>query len=255
MKVVILTGGAGTRISEETQVIPKPMVEIGKKPILWNLMKHYSYYGHDEFYLALGYKQEKIREYFINYHKNYSDIQINTRHDNYIFYNSALEDWTVNLIDTGQDTMTGGRILRLKNYINETFMMTYGDGIGNIDLNALLKFHKSHGKLATVTIIQNKDKFGIMKIKDNGIVTEFNEKKAHDGHYVNIGFFVLEPEVFNYIVNDKTFFEKEPLEKLVQDEQLMAYHHKGFWKNMDTLKDKNEFEQMIQEKNTPWIIW
>ena len=256
-KVVILAGGYGTRFSEETQIIPKPMIEIGDKPILWHLMKYYNSYKYKNFILCLGYKQEYIREYFKNYFYNNSNITINTFFNSYESHSSPKENWNVSLIDTGLNTLTGGRLLRLKEFLKKekTFMLTYGDGLSTINLDKLLGFHQSHGKIATVSIVPSRDKFGVVEIDDNNMVRSFNEKKVYDRNYRNIGFFVLNSEIFNYLEDDNTILERKPLELLVKEKQLMAYEHDGFFKCMDSLKDKKEFEQLVKENNTPWKIW
>lgn len=255
MKVVILAGGFGTRLSEETDLKPKPMVEIGGKPILWHIMKIYSHYSINDFVICLGYKGYIIKEWFANYFLHNSDVTIKLKNNEIKVHNTQTEDWTVSLIDTGLNTQTGGRLKRVKDYIsNETFMFTYGDGVADININELLKFHKSHGKFATVTVVQPPGKFGSVEINENK-VTEFHEKPPGDNAWINGGFFVLEPDVINYIKDDNTIWEREPLENLANDGQLMAYKHKGFWKCMDTLRDKRELDTLWESKKALWKIW
>ncbi|MCX7738951.1 MAG: glucose-1-phosphate cytidylyltransferase [Hydrogenothermaceae bacterium] len=255
MKVVILAGGFGTRLSEETDIKPKPMVEIGGKPIIWHIMKIYSYYGFNEFLICLGYKGYLIKEYFANYFLHMSDITINLRSNKMEIHDIKSEPWIVTLVDTGLNTMTGGRIKRVKDYIgNETFMLTYGDGVGDINIVKLLEFHKSHGKYATLTAVQPSGRFGALDLEGD-FVKNFQEKPRGDGSWVNGGFFVLEPEIFDYIDGDETIWERDPLEKLAIDGQLVAYKHTGFWKPMDTLRDKRELENLWNSGNAPWKIW
>jgi len=255
MKVVILAGGFGTRLSEETEIKPKPMVEIGGKPILWHIMKIYSSFGFNDFIICLGYKGYVIKEYFANYFLHMSDVTIDLKNNKIEIHNVKSEPWRVTLVDTGLNTMTGGRIKRIQQYVaDETFMLTYGDGLGNININELLEFHRKHGKYATITAVQPTGRFGALKLKGNQVLA-FKEKPKGDGGWINGGFFVLEPEIFNYIEGDETVWEKEPLENLAKDGQLMAYKHKGFWKPMDTLRDKRELESLWQSGNPPWKIW
>jgi glucose-1-phosphate cytidylyltransferase len=256
MKVVILAGGFGTRLSEETVNIPKPMVEIGEKPILWHIMKIYSYYGYNDFIICLGYKGYIIKEYFINYFMHMSDVSVNLANGEIEVHNSHAENWKVTLVDTGLNTMTGGRIKRVKEYLNnETFMMTYGDGVGNINIKELVDFHKSHGRLATLTAVQPSGRFGTLTINEEKKIESFIEKPDGDGAWINGGFFVLEPEVINYIKGDNTTWEREPLENLTKDNQLYAYQHKGFWRPMDTLRDKIELERLWNNGEAPWKVW
>ncbi|ABR55971.1 glucose-1-phosphate cytidylyltransferase [Methanococcus aeolicus Nankai-3] len=255
MKVVILAGGFGTRLSEETHKIPKPMVEIGGKPILWHIMKIYSTYGYNDFVICLGYKGYVIKEYFANYFLHNSDVTIDIKNNTMEIHNNYSEPWKVTLVDTGLNTMTGGRIKRVAKYLDdETFMLTYGDGVGNINIKELVEFHRNHGKLATVTATQPEGRFGALRLEDNK-VTSFAEKMDNKDSWINGGFFVLEPEVINYIKDDTTIWEREPLEKLSKDGELMAYFHNGFWKPMDKLKDKMELEEMWNSGNAPWKIW
>jgi glucose-1-phosphate cytidylyltransferase len=256
MKVVILAGGFGTRLSEETVNIPKPMVNIGEKPILWHIMKTYSHYGYNDFVICLGYKGYIIKEYFMNYFMHMSDITVDLTDGGIKVHNSEAEDWKITLVDTGLNTMTGGRIKRVKEYLNdETFMLTYGDGVADVNIKELVNYHKEHGKLATLTSVQPSGRFGALTMKEKGKVESFIEKPAGDGAWINGGFFVLEPEVIDYITDDTTVWEREPLEKLSKDGELYAYKHKGFWKPMDTLRDKNDLEKLWQEGIAPWKIW
>lgn len=256
MKVVILGGGYGTRLSEETVNIPKPMVEIGGKPILWHIMKIYSHYGYNDFIICLGYKGYIIKEYFMNYFMHMSDITVDLSNGGIKVHNSKAENWKVTLVDTGLDTMTGGRIKRIKDHLNgERFMLTYGDGVGDVNINSLVKFHESHGKLATMTAVQPSGRFGALRINDDKKVESFVEKPAGDGAWINGGFFVLEPQVIDYIKDDSTTWEREPLENLTKESQLFAYKHEGFWKPMDTLRDKIELEKLWSTKEAPWKIW
>ncbi|MDD6038021.1 MAG: glucose-1-phosphate cytidylyltransferase [bacterium] len=257
MKVVILAGGLGTRISEESHLKPKPMIEIGDAPILWHIMKYYSSYGFDEFIICAGYKQYVIKEYFADYYLHRSDITFDFSADNkMIIHNNIAEPWKVTIVDTGYETMTGGRLKRVAKYIgDETFMMTYGDGVSNVDLDRLLAFHKAHKKLATITAIQPGGRFGVLDIDENQGVRQFSEKAKEDGGWINAGFMVLEPDVLDYIDGDATFFEREPLERLAQSGQLSAYKHDGFWKCMDTMRDKEQLEGMWAYGNAPWKRW
>ena len=252
MKTVILCGGLGTRLSEETHLKPKPMVEIGNKPILWHIMKKYEKAGFNKFLLALGYKGNYIKDYFVNYNLRTSDFRINTLTGKVDLKTNALEDWNVSLIDTGQNTLTGGRLLRLKDNISETFMLTYGDGVCDVNLSDLVKFHKSHGKVATVTSVRPPARFGDMKIDDNK-VTKFKEKPQTETGWINGGYFIFEPQIFNYLENDTTILEKEPLENLSKDGELMAYKHSGFWQCMDTIRDRDYLNDRIEKGETPWL--
>jgi len=255
MKVGILAGGKGSRLAEETDIKPKPMVEIGGKPIIWHIMKHYSIYGFNEFVIALGYKGEVLKKYMIDYSALEGNVKVDFRSGKVSPEGEKHIDWTVELIETGMETMTGGRIKRLQPYMdNETFMLTWGDGVSDIDLQALLDFHKSHGKLATLTAVRPPARYGHL-IFDGDRVTEFNEKPQIGEGWINGAFFVLEPEVFNYIEGDDTQWEKEPLERLAEDGQLMAYRHESFWQCMDTLREKHILETLWQNGNAPWKIW
>lgn len=255
MKVVILAGGFGTRLSEETIVKPKPMVETGGKPILWHIMNIYDAYGFNEFVVALGYKGESIKEYFLNYHNLQSDLTVSLKTGEVTASKNCCRDWTVHLIDTGLNTMTGGRLYRLKDKLKgESFMLTYGDGVSNIDINKLLEFHKSHGKKATITAVKPSARFGGMKFNGDRVI-EFTEKPQAGEGWINGGFFVFEPEVFKYLSGDQTVLEKEPLENLAKDGQLMAYKHEGFWQCMDTLRDKQLLEKLWESGKAPWKVW
>ena len=256
MKVVILAGGLGTRISEETVFKPKPMVLIGDKPILWHIMKIYSSYGFNDFVICCGYKGHVIKEYFANYLLHESDVTINTSTNDLTFHNSNSENWNVSLINTGELTMTGGRIKRIQEYVgNESFFLTYGDGVGDVNIQELLNFHKSHGKKATLTATKPFGRFGVIDITDNGQITSFKEKDKEDVSWINGGFFVLEPNVFDYIEGDSTVFEKEPLEKLTQEGELNAFKHDGFWRAMDSLNDKNVLEEYWNTGTAAWKVW
>lgn len=256
MKVVILAGGMGTRISEETVVRPKPMVEIGGKPILWHIMKIYSHYGHHDFIICLGFKGYMIKEYFSNYFLHMSDVTIDMQHNSMKVHQKYAEPWKVTLVDTGMDTMTGGRIRRIAPYIGkETFLMTYGDGVSDVNILKLIEYHKRHGKAATVIASQPSGRFGIMGIGSNERVTSFQEKPAGDGSWINGGFFVLDAGVLDILADDQTVFEKEPLEQLAKNEQLMAFKHDGFWYAMDTLRDRNHLESLWQSGKAPWKVW
>lgn len=255
MKTVILAGGLGTRLSEETDIRPKPMTEVGGKPVIWHIMKIYSTYGFKDFVICLGYKGYMLKEWFANYFLHNSDVTIKLKENKVSVHSTKSEDWSVSLIDTGMNTMTGGRIKRIKDYVNnETFMLTYGDGLSSVDIIKLLEFHKSHGKLATMTVVQPPGRFGSLETKGTHI-TRFVEKPQGDGMWINGGFFVLEPEIFQYIKNDESVWEKAPLEKLAETGQLMAYKHTGFWKPMDTLRDKRELENLWEAKKAPWKVW
>jgi len=257
MKVIILAGGGGTRISEETDLRPKPMVEIGGKPILWHIMKIYSHYGFNDFVICLGYKGYQIKEYFAHYFLHQCDVTFDFRNNNQLsVHNQNAEPWKVTLVETGLNTMTGGRIRRVAPYVgNETFMLTYGDGVSDVSLEHLLAFHLAHGRYATVTSVQPSGKFGALDLDDKNKVTSFLEKPKGDGSWINGGFFVLQPEIFNYLEGDATIWEREPLECLVKEEQLMAFKHEGFWKPMDTLRDKIELENLWNNTVAPWKVW
>lgn len=256
MKVVILAGGMGTRISEETVVRPKPMVEIGGKPILWHIMKIYSHYGYNDFIVCLGFKGYMIKEYFSNYFLHMSDVTFDMQHNTMEIHERYAEPWKVTLIDTGSETMTGGRIKRVAPYVGgETFMMTYGDGVSDVNIARLVEYHRSHGKYATVTATQPSGRFGAMSLGREARVESFQEKPAGDGSWINGGYFVLDPKVLDLIPGDDVIFEKKPIERLAHDGQLVAYKHNGFWYAMDTLRDKNHLESLWQSGKAPWKIW
>ena len=254
MKVVILAGGLGTRLAEETEVKPKPMVEVGGQPILWHIMLHYAHYGFKNFILALGYKGEVIKKYMVDYCALNSDLTVNMKTGETIMHDGYKPDWMVDLIDTGMNTMTGGRVKRLSRHLNETFMLTYGDGVSNIDLCKLLEFHRSHGKLATLTAVRPTARFGHLDLND-GAVASFTEKPQTAEGWINGGFFVCEPGVLDYIDDDNTFWERDPLERLSRDGQLMAYRHDDFWQCMDTLRDKLTLQKLWDSGQAPWKIW
>jgi len=257
MKVVILAGGFGTRISEESHLRPKPMIDIGGMPILWHIMKIYSYYGFNEFIICCGYKGYMIKEYFADYYLHRSDITFDFSNSNeMIVHNNVAEPWKVTIVDTGLNTMTGGRIKRVKNYIgNNPFMLTYGDGVSDIDINQLINFHKENHKLATLSAIQPGGRFGVIDIGEKNTIKSFVEKAKEDGGWINAGFMVLEPEIFDYIEGDNTIFEKEPLEMLAKNNTLMAFKHRGFWQCMDTQRDKNLLENLWENDSAPWRKW
>ncbi len=258
MKVVILAGGKGTRISEESQFRPKPMIEIGGKPILWHIMKEYSFYGFNEFIICAGYKQDKIKEWFANYFLHNSDVTFDfSNGGNTIkIHSSKIEPWIVTIVDTGLETMTGGRIKRIQKYIgNETFMMTYGDGVCDVDINKLVAFHNQHKKMATLTAVLLQQQKGILDIGGDNAVKSFREKNFNDGNPINAGYMVLEPSIFDLIEGDLTIFEKDPLEKLADMGELMSYKHTGFWQCMDNEREKLQLEVMIESGKAPWIKW
>jgi len=257
MKVVILAGGFGTRLSEETENIPKPMVRIGDKPIIWHIMKIYSQYGYNDFVICLGYKGYAIKEWFANYFLHNSDITIDVRNNNIEVHNSVTEPWKVTLVETGLNTQTGGRIKRIQKYIgNEPFMLTYGDGVSDVKIDELIAYHKKKGKLLTVTAYRPKGKFGSLNMDALGNVQSFTEKPVGDGMWINAGFFVCEPTVFNYLSeDDDEIFERKPLEQLAQEGQMDAFKHYGFWQPMDTLRDSVELNAMWNSGNAPWKIW
>jgi glucose-1-phosphate cytidylyltransferase len=255
MKVAILAGGKGTRLAEETTVIPKPMVEIGGQPILWHIMMHYSYFGFNEFVIALGHKGEVLKKYMVDFCSLNGDLTVMLRTGQIRNHHQHNPDWTVDLVDTGLDTMTGGRIKRLEPYLcGETFMLTWGDGVSNINLNDLLAFHRAHGKLATLTAVRPPARYGHLVFNGNQ-VEEFSEKPQIGEGWINGAFFVLEPEVFNYIQGDETMWEREPLERLAASGQLMAYKHEGFWQCMDTLREKHLLNTLWESSNPPWKFW
>ncbi len=257
MKVVLLAGGYGTRISEESYLRPKPMIEIGEMPILWHIMKEYSYYGYNEFIICAGYKQHVIKEWFADYFLHTSDITFDfTEGNKMIVHNQHAEPWKVTVVDTGLNTMTGGRIKRVQQYIgNETFLMTYGDGVCDVDIAKLVEFHKSHGKLATLTAVKLKQQKGVLDIGGDNVVRSFREKSMIDQAPINAGYMVLEPKVLDYIAGDDISFEKEPLEQIAAEGQLMSYLHSGFWQCMDTKREKDILETLWQNENAPWKSW
>ncbi len=257
MKVVILAGGLGTRISEESHLKPKPMIEIGGRPILWHIMKIYSAYGFNDFVICLGYRGYFIKEYFAHYFLHESDVTFDFRHESQrIIHQHTAEPWRVTLVDTGGDTMTGGRVKRIAPHIgDETFMLTYGDGVADVNISKLLSYHRSHGKQATVTSTQPSGRFGALNLDSGDRVVSFHEKPAGDGSWINGGFFVLEPSVFQRITGDSTFFEREPMESLASDGELMAFKHHGFWQPMDTLRDKTHLEELWNSGRAPWGVW
>ncbi len=256
MKVAILAGGFGTRLSEETDVRPKPMVEIGGKPILWHIMKHYSHYGHNEFVILLGYKGYYIKEYFANYFLHQSDVTLDLKNNKMEIHNTASEPWKVTLVDTGLETMTGGRVKRAQKYLEqETFLLTYGDGLSDVNLDDLISFHKKSGKVMTLTSVQPEGRFGALDL-DGDLIRKFAEKPKGDGAWINGGFFVCEPKLFDYIKEgDSTILERSPLESLSKDGQLVAYKHHNFWQPMDTLRDKLQLEQHWTKGKAPWKVW
>jgi len=255
MKAVILAGGLGTRLSEETTLYPKPMVEIGGKPILWHIMKIYSHYGIDDFVVCLGYKGYSIKEYFTNYCLHQSDIAVDLRGNSIEFIRSPVEPWRVTLVDTGQDTQTGGRVRRIRDHVDGTFLLTYGDGVADIDINDLLRFHRAHGKIATITTVHPPSKYGVVRFDEENRVVSFMEKPSGVSSRINAGFMVFEPEIFDYLSNsDEVMLEREPFDRLVADGQMRAYCHDGFWKCMDTLRDKRDLEHLWQT-SPKWKLW
>ena len=256
MKVVILAGGLGTRLSEETSIKPKPMVEIGGKPILWHIMKIYSYHGINEFIICCGYKGYIIKEYFANYFLHQSDVTFDMNSNEMKIHKKRVEPWKITLVDTGEHTMTGGRVKRIKNFINdgEDFCLTYGDGLANIDIKKLIDFHQKHRKLATVTSVYPPGRFGAVEIKESQVVS-FIEKPYGEGGFINGGFFVLNSKALNYVEGDNTIWEKEPLKNLAIDGELMAFKHKEFWQPMDTLREKNYLENLWDSGKAPWKLW
>lgn len=256
MKVVLLAGGFGTRISEQSHLKPKPMIEIGEKPILWHIMKYYSQYGFHDFVICLGYKQYVVKEFFADYFLHTSDVTFDLANNKMEVHNNYSEPWKVTLVDTGLNTMTGGRIKRIQPYIgDEPFMLTYGDGVCDVDLNALLKFHQSHGKTATMTTVNIAQLKGVLDIDGNDVVRSFREKDETDASLINGGFMVMNPEIFSYIKGDTTVFEKEPLQNLAAQGQLMSFHHAGFWQCMDTQREMKKLEDLWQSGKAPWKIW
>ncbi len=256
MKVVILAGGLGTRISEESHLKPKPMIEIGERPILWHIMKYYSTYGFDEFIICAGYKQYVIKEYFAEYFLHNSDVTFDLSSNSMTIHNNNSENWKVSVIDTGLMTMTGGRIRRIRKYIgDETFMLTYGDGVCNVDLEALLKFHRAHGRIATITMVNISEMKGVLEVEPDGRITSFREKEERDASLINGGYMVFNPEIFDYLDSDETVLEKGPLSRLSEEGQLMGYNHEGFWQCMDTQREKTKLEALWASGNAPWKRW
>ena len=257
MKVVILAGGFGTRISEESHLKPKPMIEIGSRPVIWHIMKIYSYYGFNDFVICLGYKGYVIKEYFANYYLLSSDVTFDFSHENKVtIHNNVSEPWKVTLVDTGLNTMTGGRVKNVEPYLdNEPFMLTYGDGVSDINLKTLLSFHKQHGKSATITAVRPGGRYGVLDITKGDKINAFREKVRADESWVNGGFMVLNPDIFKYIAGEQTSLEREPLEKLSSEGQLMAYKHTGFWQCMDTQRDKTLLESLWESNKSPWKVW
>ena len=256
MKVVLLAGGLGTRLSEETDIRPKPMVEIGGKPIIWHIMKHYSHYGFNEFIVCLGYKGYVIKEFFANLFLHLSDVTIDISNNEIQVHNSPVDKWKITLVETGSHTMTGGRIKRVKKYIdNERFMLTYGDGVSDVNINQLISFHEQKGKMCTVTAVQPSGRFGVLQINDNNEVESFHEKRAEDSGWINGGFFVCEPGIFDFLEGDDTIWERNPLEAIAQQKQLASYKHRGFWKPMDSLKDKMDLNELWNTDKAYWKAW
>jgi len=255
MKVVILAGGYGTRISEESQYKPKPMIEIGEKPILWHIMKYYASYGYDDFIILAGYKQYVIKEYFADYFLHNSDITFDLASNKMTVHNNNSEKWKVTIVDTGLNTMTGGRIKRVQDYIgNEPFMLTYGDGVCNVDLAALKDYHEEHGKTATITMASIAQQKGVLDVS-NGVVKSFREKSDNDAALINGGFMIFQPEIFNYLEGDKTILEQEPMRRLAAEGQLTGFRHDGFWQCMDTQREKQKLEELWESGNAPWKRW
>lgn len=257
MKAVILAGGFGTRISEESHFKPKPMIEIGEMPILWHIMKTYAHYGVNEFIICAGYKQHVIKEWFADYFLHTSDITFDFTNDNkMIVHNKHAEAWKVTVVDTGLNTQTGGRVKRIKDYVgNEPFLLTYGDAVGDVNIEELIAYHRSHGKIGTVSVYNFGQNKGVLDIAPNGMVNAFREKSDLDGDLINIGFMVFEPELFDYIDGDTTVFEKEPLNRLVSENELVAYTHRGYWQCMDTLREKQQLEKLWDSGKAPWKLW
>jgi glucose-1-phosphate cytidylyltransferase len=258
MKVVIFAGGRGTRISEESQLRPKPMIAIGGKPILWHIMKIYAAYGHNEFIICLGYKGWMIKEYFINYYLHNANLTVDLGNNSVEVHDNFAEPFKITLVETGQDTMTAGRLRRVLPYTNnEAFMLTYGDGVSNVDINKLVDFHQSSGRICTMTAIQATSRFGVIRMEEDGHITSFEEKPADSGTWINGGFFVINPEIKNYLHDDADdiMWERQPLDDLARDGQIAAYRHNDFWKAMDTLRDKEELETMWEKGNAPWKFY
>lgn len=258
MRVVLLAGGYGTRIAEETDTKPKPLVDIGGRPILWHIMKIYSYYGYNDFIICAGYKQHKVKEWFANYSLYNSDVTFDYSlgENATVIHEQHSEPWKVTVVDTGLHTMTGGRIKRVQRFVgNEPFMMTYGDGVCDVDINKLLEYHKSHGRIATLTAVMQEQQKGVLKLDGSNAVKSFREKKQADSAPINAGFMVLNPEIFNYLEDDNTVFEQEPMERLAEEGQLMSYVHRGFWQCMDNLREMMILNDLIETKKAPWMKW
>jgi glucose-1-phosphate cytidylyltransferase len=256
MKVVLLAGGLGTRLSEETEIRPKPMVEIGGKPIIWHIMKLYSSYGFTEFIVCLGYKGYVIKEYFANLFLHLSDVTIDISNNEVQVHNGPTENWKITLVETGSETLTGGRIKRVQKYVgDQRFMLTYGDGVSNVNIDELIAFHEKKKKMCTVTAVQPSGRFGVLQISEDNDVESFHEKRAEDSGWINGGFFVCEPEVFSFIQDDTTIWEKDPLENIAKQNQLASYKHRGFWKPMDSLKDKMDLNELWYTNKAEWKVW
>lgn len=256
MKIVILAGGLGTRISEESHLKPKPMIEIGGQPIMWHIMKYYSSFGYHEFIICLGYKQYVVKEYFADYFLHTSDVTFDLANNKMEVHNNYSEPWKVTLVDTGLNTMTGGRVKRIRDYVgNEPFMLTYGDAVANVDLKALESYHREHGKTATITTVNIEQLKGVLDIASDNTINSFREKEASDGSLINGGFMMLNPNIFDYLADDTTVFEKEPMSSLAKEGQLMSYQHKGFWQCMDTQREMQKLEAFWQSGNAPWKVW
>ncbi len=256
MKVLILAGGLGTRISEESHLKPKPMIEIGEMPILWHIMKYYSSYGYNEFIILAGYKQYVIKEFFANYFLHNSDITFDLSNNEMEVHNNFSENWKVTIVDTGLNTMTGGRVLRVKDYVgNEPFMLTYGDGVADVDLDGLLRYHQEHGKTATITTVNIAQQKGVLDVTPDGRIRSFREKEVKDGATINGGFMVFNPEVFRYLKDDTTILEQDPMHQMASDGELMGFYHGGFWQCMDTQREKRLLETLWSENRAPWKRW
>lgn len=256
MKVVILAGGLGTRLSEETDIRPKPMVEIGGKPILWHIMKIYSHFGYNEFIVCLGYKGHIVKEYFANFFLHHSDVTVDVSNGKLTMHKTGKENWKITLVDTGKDSMTGGRVKRIKEFVNnKPFMLTYGDGVSNVNIKKLVDFHKQNKKLVTVTAVQPDSRFGVLDINETNQVRSFMEKPKGEAGWINGGFFVCEPGIFKYLKDDSTIWERDPLEKISKAGQLIAFKHRGFWKPMDTLKDKQDLNKVWDNGTAEWKLW
>ena len=256
MKVVILAGGKGTRIQEESLIKPKPLIEIGSKPIIWHIMKTYSHYGFKEFVICCGYKGYLIKEYFANFSLHNSDVTIDIKENQIKVHKNNNEDWKITLIDTGDNSLTGGRILRIKDFVGEEFLLTYGDGVADVNISKLIEYHKINKKIATMTVVQPQGRFGVVEFNTkNNLIENFSEKLKGDGAWINGGFFVLNKKIFDYLKDDFTIWEKEPLEKLSKENQLVAFKHDNFWYPMDTMRDKDYLENLWEKNEAPWKLW